>query len=207
MDFRKAVLAAALTVASLLAAACDVQAPAPTTTPAASATPETTRTSTPTPNPNAGIPLAATLFAGATATQPPDHEGNLLIWNPYESNTVLQFDPEEWVLALGGDPKPNVFEGFQGLFHRNIEGCILSLSGGRGAPFTWTVLQEDLQFGGYTLRKETWRDLSAIRVMVTYSFEDAVDWDFLLGTTGLTVSMPCIQAAERVLETIRLSEP
>lgn len=192
---------------SILLAACGAQTAVATATPTASATPEPTRTSIPTVNSNAGIPLAATLFAGATATQPPGSEGELLIWNPYESNTVLLFDPEEWVLALGGDPKPNVFEGFQGLFHRSIEGCILSLSGGRGAPVAWTVLQEDLQFGGFAVRKETWRDLAAIRVMVTYSFEDAVDWDFLLGTTGLTVSMPCIQAAERVLETVRLVEP
>jgi hypothetical protein len=207
VNARTAPFIAALITASILLVACGAQTAAATATPAASATPEPTRTSIPTENPGAGIPLAATLFAGATATQPPGGEGDLLIWNPYESNTVLQFDADEWVLALGGDPQPNVFEGFQGLFHRTIEGCILSLSAGRGAPFTWTVLQEDVEFGGYAVRRETWRDETVIRVMVTYSFEDAVDWDFLLGTTGLTVSMPCIQAAERVLETLTLVEP
>jgi hypothetical protein len=207
VNARIAPFIAALITASILLAACGAQTPAATAIPAVNATPEPTRTSTSTENPSAGIPLAATLFAGATATQPPGGEGDLLIWNPYESNTVLQFDADEWVLALGGDPQPNVFEGFQGLFHRNIEGCILSLSSGRGAPFTWTVLQEDVEFGGYAVRRETWRDETVIRVMVTYSFEDAVDWDFLLGTTGLTVSMPCIQAVEQVLETLTLIEP
>jgi hypothetical protein len=202
-------LALALAACSGPPSAATVAAP-----PASEAPPQPTATAlapanTPTPDPFAFVPP---MFAGATATplsQPPfAPDPGFEVWNPHQSDIYLQFDPSVWVLMVGGDPAPYLYEGFQGLFHRTIDSCILSISGGKRAPMTMTGAFELVDFGDYAGEKQTWRDEALVRKFVIYRLIDPdLNWAFLLSSTGITVTMPCIQDAERVIDTIAVFTP
>lgn len=158
------------------------------------------------PPPTRQIPAQ---FAGPTATQPADPPvtagPGLWIWNPHQTNAYLQYRVEDWDLIVGGDPKPSVFEGFQGLFHKEIVSCILSLSGGGGAPFTWQNRPEIISLAGFVVHKDVYRNATDVRVMILYAFPEAeISWSFLLGTAGIDVSEGCMKAAEEVLDTLVL---
>ena len=125
------------------------------------------------------------------------------LWNPHQSKAYLLYDVDDWDLVVGGDPKPYVFEGFQGLFHKEIVSCILSLAGGGGAPFTWQNRPEIITLAGQEVRKDVYRNATDVRVMILYAFPEAeISWSFLLGTASIDVSEACMKAAERVLDTL-----
>lgn len=177
-----------------------------TPTPTATRTPRPpTATATVGPPPTREIPAQ---FAGPTATQPADPAvtaaPGLWIWNPHQSKAYLQYDVEDWDLIVGGDPKPFVFEGFQGLFHKEIVSCILSLSGGGGAPFTWQNRPEIITLAGLEVHKDVYRNATDVRVMILYAFPggEGFPWTFLLGTASIDVSEGCMKAAESVLDTL-----
>ena len=106
-------------------------------------------------------------------------------------------------MIVGGDPKPYVFEGFQGLFHKEIVSCILSLAGGRNAPLTWQNRPEIITLAGLEVHKDVYRNATDVRVMILYTFpEGDFTWTFLLGTASVDVSEACMKAAEQVLDTL-----
>jgi hypothetical protein len=164
---------------------------------------------TPTENPFDFVPP---LFAGATATPLAnaaiETRAGFEVWNPHQTEVFLLFDPSEWVLMVGGDPAPFLYEGFQGLFHRTMDSCILSISGATRAPIDMEGAFELLDLGDYPGEKQTWRDAALVRRFLIYRIiEPEFNWGFLLGSTGITVTMPCIQAAEQVLDTITIISP
>ncbi|MEX2144267.1 MAG: hypothetical protein WD740_06705 [Anaerolineales bacterium] len=156
------------------------------------------------PPPTHAIPAQ---FAGPTATQPADPiikaAPGFWIWNPHQAAAFLQYKPEDWHLIVGGDPQPYVFEGFQGLFHKELDSCILSLSGGGNAPFTWQKRPEIISLADLDTQKDVYRDEGDVRVMILYTFPTSgFSWTFLLGSASITVSEPCMKAAEQVLGTL-----
>ncbi|HEY4718568.1 MAG TPA: hypothetical protein VIH14_06095 [Anaerolineales bacterium] len=193
---------------ALLLSACSVPI---STSPSATLTLAATKTSqapavtaTASQQPTREIPAQ---FAGPTATQPADPlvtpAPGFWIWNPHQSNAYLQYEPEDWDLIVGGDPKPFVFEGFQGLFHKDMNSCILSLAGGGNAPFTWQNRPEIITLAGLEVHKDVYRNATDVRVMILYAFPAGdFQWTFLLGTASLDVTEACMKAAEQVLDTL-----